>query len=565
MHRTTDAASLIRVYLGGMARVVLVVLLAVVSGAGWGARDGWAHPVTPRLYAFVLAGNGAVADRPREGPALDVAMGWVDDVAPVPGGGFLALVRRHEYDFDDASRWLLRVGADGRVRHVAGAVRQRGCVRREWAPARQACLGRVTAIAALPGGAVLVATRTRVRRVELDGRIHTVAGSRYSGYSGDGGPAADADLGRVTDLLVMPDGGYAIADLRRVRAVSPDGTITTIAGDGSAPPQTTVPIEQQTIPAVPALDARLDGYVTLTLLPDGSVAIGEEAAPVVGAINRDGVLAPLTRSNLTVTDVAATADGIVYAKSYEALYRVRPGGMTRIGDSPYDAQPLRDGMPVTGRGIDPAAIAPAGGRALLVAEARRVLLLTPIPSSVLAVALRADRGASERGRYRAHVLVTRAARVTVQVLRGGRLVEGATEYAAAGPATVNLYHRFRPGLYTVRVRAHVGGHRMTRARRLVLGGVLPVALARTIARHVGRQEVRSARTGRCRRSGARRVDCVVERRQAHPTARCLAVVSVRLLSTGGVSTGLYDCGDGFAARPDWAMEPHSYPLERLGR
>jgi RHS repeat-associated protein len=75
----------------------------------------------------------------------------------------------------------------------------------------------------------------RVRRVAPDGTVHTVAGNGHSnGPPGDGGPALDATLS-PTALAVGPDGSLFIADHRRatVRRVTPDGLITTVAGDGS--------------------------------------------------------------------------------------------------------------------------------------------------------------------------------------------------------------------------------------------------------------------------------------------------------------------------------------------
>src|SRR5260370_18296904 len=65
------------------------------------------------------------------------------------------------------------------------------------------------------------------------GKILTVAGNGKRGYSGDGGPAIQAALNNPQDLSVE-EGNLFIADGKngRIRKVSPDGTITTIAGTG---------------------------------------------------------------------------------------------------------------------------------------------------------------------------------------------------------------------------------------------------------------------------------------------------------------------------------------------
>lgn len=76
----------------------------------------------------------------------------------------------------------------------------------------------------------------RVRRVRPDGIIETAAGTGTAGFSGDGGPAARARLNLPYGVAVDGTGTLYIADLgnRRVRRVTPDGTIQTIAGTGVA-------------------------------------------------------------------------------------------------------------------------------------------------------------------------------------------------------------------------------------------------------------------------------------------------------------------------------------------
>jgi hypothetical protein len=66
------------------------------------------------------------------------------------------------------------------------------------------------------------------------GRFLVVAGTGRPGYSGDGGPAVRASLNDPGGLAVTPGGTIFVADTgnNRVRAISPSGTITTVAGDG---------------------------------------------------------------------------------------------------------------------------------------------------------------------------------------------------------------------------------------------------------------------------------------------------------------------------------------------
>jgi sugar lactone lactonase YvrE len=83
-----------------------------------------------------------------------------------------------------------------------------------------------------PGGGVL---GNRVRKVSPDGIITTVAGTGgKGGFSGDSGKAADAQLNLPHGLAVDSAGNLFIADEGnyRVRKVSPTGIITTVVGNG---------------------------------------------------------------------------------------------------------------------------------------------------------------------------------------------------------------------------------------------------------------------------------------------------------------------------------------------
>ena len=76
----------------------------------------------------------------------------------------------------------------------------------------------------------------RVRKVGTNGTITTVAGTGVAGFSGDGGPATMASLNGPSRIALDKAGNLYIADSDnyRVRKVSIDGTITTVAGNGTA-------------------------------------------------------------------------------------------------------------------------------------------------------------------------------------------------------------------------------------------------------------------------------------------------------------------------------------------
>ncbi len=93
-----------------------------------------------------------------------------------------------------------------------------------------------TDIAVDSTGNLFVADGNRIRKVTSDGLVYTVAGNDQRGYGGDGGPALSATLNVPTGIAIDSDNNLLIADCynNRVRKVSADGTISTIAGTGSA-------------------------------------------------------------------------------------------------------------------------------------------------------------------------------------------------------------------------------------------------------------------------------------------------------------------------------------------
>jgi sugar lactone lactonase YvrE len=74
----------------------------------------------------------------------------------------------------------------------------------------------------------------RIRKVGRDGIIHTVAGTGKAGYSGDGGSATEAALNLPIGIALDGEGNLYIAchHNNRVRKVDQEGTITTVAGTG---------------------------------------------------------------------------------------------------------------------------------------------------------------------------------------------------------------------------------------------------------------------------------------------------------------------------------------------
>jgi streptogramin lyase len=95
-------------------------------------------------------------------------------------------------------------------------------------------------------------------------RLATVAGSGSKGFGGDGGPATEAQLSDPSGITRGPDGSLYICDTanHRIRKVTPDGRIATLAGTGE---------KGWSGDGGPATAAKLDEPYEVRLDPAGNV------------------------------------------------------------------------------------------------------------------------------------------------------------------------------------------------------------------------------------------------------------------------------------------------------
>jgi hypothetical protein len=76
----------------------------------------------------------------------------------------------------------------------------------------------------------------RIRKISLDGNVTTIAGTGVQGFSGDGGPATQANLNNPSEVKVADDGSIFFVDTNnvRIRKIDPAGIISTVAGNGTS-------------------------------------------------------------------------------------------------------------------------------------------------------------------------------------------------------------------------------------------------------------------------------------------------------------------------------------------
>lgn len=146
-------------------------------------------------------------------------------------------------------------------------------------------LGDPVAVAVSAAGEVFVADYLGNRVVKLTsrGQVVPVAGTGDAGFAGDNGPALRSRLDRPRGLAIDWLGNLYIADSgnHRVRMVSTNGAITTIAGNGT---------RGRRGDGGPATSAELDTPAAVAADGDGNLYIAEQGGHAVRKVDRRGVI-----------------------------------------------------------------------------------------------------------------------------------------------------------------------------------------------------------------------------------------------------------------------------------
>ena len=175
-----------------------------------------------------IAGNGNAAFSGDGGLAINASIS-----APFQGG--LAVdAAGNVYIADQINARVRRVSPDGLITTVAG-IGSPG--NGDGGPATSAVFTSIGGVAFDAAGTLYVTDghRNRVRKITRDGIVQLVAGAGDSGFAGDGGPAVSALLNFPQGIATDAAGNIFIAERvnNRIRKITPDGIISTVAGSGA--------------------------------------------------------------------------------------------------------------------------------------------------------------------------------------------------------------------------------------------------------------------------------------------------------------------------------------------
>ncbi len=307
-----------------MSRIHVGRLVSLLSTVGLAALDAQQYGIS------TYAGGGPASPM----AAISMATDPSGNLYFVDGDGYTNVPAR--------SNSVFRIEASGFITRFAG--NSRTGFSGDGAQAASASLTAPRAVAADSAGNVFIvdAGNQRVRRVSPDGIITTVAGGG-SAVLGDSGPATKGQLNYPQSIAIDKGGNLFIGEFGRVRKVTADGTITTVAGGGPDAAGDRGPATSARLATV--VHVAVDGAGNLFLADEGYDQDSDTYAYSLRKVSPDGLISTLARTPSCCSgDLTVDAAGNLFVAAGPVVWKIAPNGDQTVaaGNGTYGA-PSGDG------------------------------------------------------------------------------------------------------------------------------------------------------------------------------------------------------------------------------
>lgn len=293
------------------------------------------------LLAIAAAIFGYLIYRRRPLPTV---VGWKAHVATIAGDGSPVIRDGKQSGFsdpfgvavaNDGTIYVADAGESNRVRKISldGNVMTLAGGKEGFADGvgTAASFNTPSAIALGPGGNIFVADtgNNRIRKITPEGQVSTVAGDGTAGYVD--GPVATAQFNGPIGLAVSEGGDIYVADTYNdvIRMITTEGQVTTIAGAG--------------IPGYADGEQKAALFDTPSgiVITNNTLIVADTGNYRLRRVSAEGNVTTLTLSGHELSrpiGVAATHDNYVYVTELDRsrVVQVAPDGSTRViaGDRP---------------------------------------------------------------------------------------------------------------------------------------------------------------------------------------------------------------------------------------
>ena len=220
------------------------------------------------------------------GPAIAAQAGTVTAVAN-GANGEIYFAADYNNGLAGRSTLIRKVTKNGTVFTIAGNTQQATCELLENQNALEMCIDTVSALAVDNAGNVyfdhqhVVDGTYRIRKISRSGIVTTVAGSNQVGNYADNIPATQATLFEINHIDFDKHGNLYYSDYRRIRKVDLNGIITTIAGNGGI---------DNLESGILATQAGIDFATGFTLNDDGSLYLADYGHFCIRHVTTDGLI-----------------------------------------------------------------------------------------------------------------------------------------------------------------------------------------------------------------------------------------------------------------------------------